>query len=248
MEVIPLFSWDSRKILNFDNSVIPPAVHDKNQLYLLMKSLEKLQVCSGVSVENYQDLLPDNDNTPVYKTTSGDPAAFVESMPAHGCKKCLRSTKCVILLQGVACCKACLQTNHYMRTLKSRSNNIGHSSKHTLYDYMSKDKLLEHSREMADKIHVMQTKIKRLEEYQREMSTVGSNTDSDFRKLFQQLYKGLNKVVEKHDNNTCYWEGCNLETEFKSPELLLGHSVHKVYILKQTMMLHQLTGNILASG
>ena len=115
-----------------------------------------------------------------------------------------------------------------MRTLKSRSNNIDHSSKHTRYDYMSKDKLLEHSREMADKIHVMQTKIKRLEEYQREMSTVGSNTDSDFRKLFQQLYKGLNKVVEKHDNNTCYWESCNLETEFKSPELLLGHikSVH----------------------
>ncbi len=43
---------------------------------------------------------------------------------------------------------------------------------------MSKDKLLKHSREMADKIHVMQIKIKRLEEYQREMSTVGSNTDS----------------------------------------------------------------------
>ena len=217
------------KILNFENSVIPPAVHDKNQLYLLMKSLEKLQVCSGVSVENYQDLLPDNDNTPVYKTTSGDPAAFVESVPAHCCKKRLiRSTKCDILIQGVACCKACLQTNHYMRTLKSRSNIIGYSSKHTRYDYMSKDKLLKHSREMADKIHVMQIKIKRLEEYQREMSTVGSNTDSDFRNLFQQLYKGLNKVVEKHDNNTCYWEGCNLETEFKTPELLLGHikSVH----------------------
>ena len=75
-----------------------------------------------------------------------------------------------------------------MRTLKSRSNNIGHSSKHSRYEYMSKDKLLEHSREMADNIHVMQIKIKRLEEYQREMSTVGSNTDSDFRNLFQQLY------------------------------------------------------------
>jgi hypothetical protein len=125
------------KILNFDNSVIPPAAHDKNQLYLLMKSPEKLQVCFGVSVEKYQDLLPDNDNTPVYKTTSGDPAAFVESVPAHYCKKRLRSTKCVILIQGVACCKACVQTNHYMRTLKSRSNNIDHSSKHSRYGYMS---------------------------------------------------------------------------------------------------------------
>ncbi len=35
-------------------------------------------------------------------------------------------------------------------------------------------------------------------------------------------------MVEKHDNNTCYWEGCNLESEFKMPELLLGQikSVH----------------------
>ena len=94
---------------------------------------------------------------------------------------------------------------------------------------MTKDKLLEHSRQMADKIHMMQVKINRLETYQREMSTVGSNTDSDFRNLFQQLYKGLGKIVEKHNNNTCYWDFCQSENEFKSPELLLQH-INDVHI------------------
>lgn len=32
--------------------------------------------------------------------------------------------------------------------------------------------------------------------------------------------------MEKHDNNTCYCDGCRVENEFKSPELLLGHIKH----------------------
>ena len=55
------------KIFNFDNSVIPPSF--MGVVYLLMTSLEKLLLCSGVSVENYQDLLPVNDNTPVYRVS-----------------------------------------------------------------------------------------------------------------------------------------------------------------------------------
>ena len=61
------------------------------------------------------------------------------------------------------------------------------------------------------------------------MSTVGSNTDSDFRNLFQQLYKELGKIAENHNNNTCYWDFCQSENEFKSPELLLQH-INDVHI------------------
>ena len=216
--------------LNLSQNDILQKVHDKNQLNLLMKSLEKFQICPGISAENYLDQLPESNNTPVYKTTDGQPAAFVESVPGNFHQQIIRSTKCSILVQSTACCTACSQTNHYMRTLKSRSREINQtSSKHARFDYMTKDKLLEHSRQMADKIHMMQVKIKRLETYQREMSTVGSNTDSDFRNLFLQLYKGLGKIVEKHDNNTCYWDFCQSENEFKSPELLLQH-INDVHI------------------
>lgn len=89
---------------------------------------------------------------------------------------------------------------------------------------MSKEKLIENSKEMAAKIHRMQVKLKRLEQYEREMKTVGNNSDSDFRTLFRQLYKGLSNNTEKQKTNICYWEDClHLEHEFKSPELLLKH-------------------------
>jgi hypothetical protein len=42
----------------------------------------------------------------------------------------------------------------------------------------------------------MQVKLKRLEQHQQEMSTVGNNTDSDFRTLFKQLYEGISKNIE----------------------------------------------------
>ena len=51
----------------------------------------------------------------------------------------------------------------------------------TRFNYMSKERLIENSKEMAAKIHRMQVKLKRLEQYQQEMSTMGNNTDSDFR-------------------------------------------------------------------
>lgn len=42
------------------------------------------------------------------------------------------------------------------------------TSNHTQYDYMTKDKLLKNSREMAEKMHAMQVKLKRLEQYKKE--------------------------------------------------------------------------------
>jgi hypothetical protein len=50
----------------------------------------------------------------------------------------------------------------------------------------------------------MQTQMKRLEKYQEDMSTVSGQTDSEFRKLFNDLYDGISKKVEKCNNYIIY--------------------------------------------
>jgi hypothetical protein len=105
--------------------VIPQTVQNKNQLYLLVKSLEKIN----------KSLLPENNVSPVFNTIDGEPGVFVETMPKNSCvyEKCVRSTKCSFLIQDGTCCKECLQVEHYLRTLKSRSqkSNQNNHSKHT---------------------------------------------------------------------------------------------------------------------
>jgi hypothetical protein len=164
-----------------------------------MKSLEKINICLGVSVENYKSPLPENIISPVFKTIDGEPGAFVETMPKNSCvyEKCVRSTKCSFLIQDGTCCKYRLQAEHYLWTLKSRSqkSNQNNHSKHTRFDYMSKENVIQNSREMAAKVHRMQVKLKRLEQYQQEMSTVGDCTDSNFRTLFNSYMKDLAKLL-----------------------------------------------------
>jgi uncharacterized Zn-finger protein len=94
---------------------------------------------------------------------------------------------------------------------------------------MSKERLVENSKEMATKIYQMQVKLRRLEQYQQEMNTVGYNTDSDFRKLFKQLYEGISQRIDKQESNVCHWEDClQVEHKFATTELLQKHisSVH----------------------
>ena len=70
----------------------------------------------------------------------------------------------------------------------------------------------------------MQVKLKHLEQYQQEMSTVGNSTDADFRSLFKQLYDRLSKNIDKQENNICYWEDCfHLQHDLKTPEMLIEH-------------------------
>lgn len=214
---------EKRKSLDV-NLDLPQTIHRKDQLYLFMTSLEKLNICSAILAEKYINLLPEENTTPVFKTNCGDPGAFVETTPTCGNKKYIRSAKCSLLSKDT-CCKECMRVDHYMRTLKSRSqNSVKHQSKHTRFDYMSKERLVENSKEMARKIHQMQVKLQRLEQYQQEMNTVGYNTDSDFRKLFKQLYEGISQRIDKQESNVCYWEDClQVEDKFATTELLQKH-------------------------
>ena len=86
-------------------------------------------------------------------------ATFVESVPGNYYQHIIRSTKCSMFVKSASCYTAYSQTNHYMRMPKSRSQKIDQTSKHARVDYMTKDKLLKHSRQMADKIDMMQVKI-----------------------------------------------------------------------------------------
>ena len=121
---------------------------------------------------------------PIFKNKDGQPAAFVEPIPSNYDKKLIRSSNCSLFLPiGGAClqCESCFRTDHYMRTLKSRSKNTSNNtfSKFTRYDYMTKDQLVEHSRRTAETLHGLQVRLRRLQEHQESMATVSSETDSD---------------------------------------------------------------------
>jgi hypothetical protein len=221
-----LFYMGKERMLNVDQCPLPPVITELNHLTLVMNTLENFKICSGVSIENYQNILPPDPHIPVFKTSNGQPGAFLEWDPINVEQKVIRSSKCCIFLIPEAnCCKACCETNHYMRTLKSRTSQQSSApvSKHKRYDYMSKDELVEHSRDTANKLHAMQVRMKRLEEYQENMSTVGSKTDSEFRQLFEDLFHGLKKKVEKNNDKACYWDNCNSNNDFNTAELLLKH-------------------------
>lgn len=222
-----LLYMGKERVVNVEQCMLPTVIHELNHLKLLMKTLEKLTICPGVPSEKYESILPQAFDVCVFKTTEGQPGAFLECDPINVKKKVIRSNKCCTFLVSEDTnnyCKACCETNHYLRTLKSRSQQSNQSgSKHKRFDYMSKDELVEHSRSTAKKIHSMQVKIKRLEECQENMSTVGYNTDSEFRGLFQDLFDGLNKKVEKNNNKACYWVNCDNNNEFNSHELLMKH-------------------------
>ena len=207
---------------------LPKSIHTQKDLYSFMQTLEKHSLCPGVSIEKYHDLPIDSD-APVFKNNDGQPAAFVEPIPSNFDQKLVRSSNCSLFLPiGSTClrCESCFRTDHYMRTLKSRNQNVSNNdtvSKFTRYDYMTKDQLVEHSRRTAETMHGLQVSLRRLQEHQESMTTVGCNTDSEFKELFTKLYSGFKNISDKHTNIVCCWQNCETGGEFVSTEQLFGH-------------------------
>ena len=164
---------------------------------MFIEQLESCCICPGVLASEYDDQVQGihGCEIPVYKTVAGEPAAYVERLPSNLEVKIIRPTKCPLIVKAGARCEACVQVNHYMRTIKSRSKNknVESMTKFVRFDYLTKDDLVEKSRHMAEQIHKLETRVKRLKEHQDTMRTVGQVTDADFRMLFDQLSTGLKK-------------------------------------------------------
>lgn len=96
-------------------------------------------------------------------------------------------------------------------------------SKHTRFDYLNKNELLQLLRERTSEMRYLQEKIKRLEAYREKMSEVGRGTDADFRVLFGKLQKGMKSRKEKLENTKCLWKGCLKNDKFEDVEHLYAH-------------------------
>ena len=104
-----------------------------------------------------------------------------------------------------------------MRTIKSRQKlNQDLPPKYTRFDYMTKEQLIQHNRKTSATVHQLQLRLKRLEEHQENMTSVGFNTDADFKQLFQQLYNGFKNISDKQmDNELCHWENFECQDKFQ---------------------------------
>jgi hypothetical protein len=91
------FHMGKPRTMHIDPDILPPIVHERKLLHLLMKSLEKFKICPGLSTENYLSILPDSLSTPIFSTSDGEPGAFVEVNPINVEEQVIRSTKFAIL-------------------------------------------------------------------------------------------------------------------------------------------------------
>ena len=91
------FHMGKPRTMHTDPDILPPIVHERKQLHLLMNSLEKFKICPGLSTENYLSILPDSLSTPIFNSSDGKPGAFVKVNSFNVQEQVIRSTKCAIL-------------------------------------------------------------------------------------------------------------------------------------------------------
>ena len=127
-------------------------------------------------------------NEQIFKTKSGEAAAYAETLISKFQQKIIRSSKCSLLLpydEVVPCmnvCDMCKKTVHYLRTLKSKHSQQDTNqplSKFTRLDYLSSEDLLNYARNSARKFRTLKMRISRLEKAKAKMQQVGSSSDTD---------------------------------------------------------------------
>ena len=204
---------------------------------MLLQTLQRLTVCGGCDFEKYSQYLDMSSGDTVYKTNNGEPAAFVETNLSNFHSKIIRSAKCSVLLpyndlvSTKKVCDSCCHIEPYLRNIKSinkakqnvDSDETPKQSKFTRLDKLSYSELLNVARNSSKKLHSLNIKMKRLEEYKEKMENVGKETDDDLKFIFNQLYKGIKKNRKNQENPVCEWKGCNIEERFSDCEALFQH-------------------------
>ena len=211
-------------------SDVPPKIRTLGDLKLLVNTITKSKSCEAITYEKYKDLVS-SFNEPIFKTKSGEAAAYAETLISKFQQKIIQSTKCSLLLpydEVVPCmnvCDMCKKTEHYLTTLKSKHSQQDTNqplSKFTRLDYLSSEDLLNYARNSARKLRTLKMRISRLEKAKAKMQQVGSLSDTDLRYMFDKLQNGVERNSFKLENPVCHWKGCELG-KFTDVECLFEH-------------------------
>ena len=73
---------DNAKILG-EWADIPGVITLVSELQLLMSTVENCRICRGCPYENFKDVVPVNENEPVFHTKSNDGEAYIEYRHFH---------------------------------------------------------------------------------------------------------------------------------------------------------------------
>ena len=210
---------------------VPEKIQSFTDLEIMLRDLQRLKKCPAVEFGKFGDLFCSNESGIAFKTTLREPAGYIETLPSQFHKKVIRSAKCTIFLPsmdtaGNSPCDSCNKSEHYLRTLRSRSITAKSieekQSKFKRLDQMEHDELLKTARETSQKYKLMHDKVRRLDAYKSKMENVGSTTNEDLTQLFGDLQKALKDKRSMCESPVCKWDSC--KKQFCSCEELLDHT------------------------
>lgn len=231
------FEGKKRNIdLNWFN--VPSKIGIFSELKSTLNSFKRLKPCPAIDFLKFEDVCTSCDNGIVFKTSKGQPAAFVETVPSNFHKRIIRSATCFMYLQDLESkyvfpCNSCKKVAQYLRTLRStktdQSNLQPMAIKFARLDQLNHKELLNTARETSRKLKIMNDQVRRLKTFKEKMTSVGPKTNDELTSLFKNLRKGLEEKQKCYKHPVCKWALCN--ENFGSCEELLEHT--KTHIIIQ---------------
>ena len=81
-------------------------------------------------------------------------------------------------------------------------------SSHIKFSCYTKEELILHAKSQHAEIKKIKKQVDRLQEYKKNMTNVGSKTNTDLTFIMDNLHKGLTARNKKFENPVCKWEDC----------------------------------------
>lgn len=214
-------------------SFTPASISNFDGVATLLRTVENASSCKGCSYEKYETLIESRPEGGTFTSRDGTMTAYLEESWAPD--RCIRTTLCTQVVTSGSQCMHCRSFDNTLRSQLSKVNNrTEESRKYTALTYLSRDELLERTREQAAKIHNLQTQKHRLQEFRERM--VFTKHNAEYEDLFKKLTAGLNRIELQTKNPTCKWEEC--EKTFSSTDDLLQHiDIKHIQMMQHSCML-----------
>ena len=143
-----------------------------------MPTVENCRICRGYQYENFQDVVPVNENEPVFHTKRNDGAAYIEYRHSHFHEKIIRSMSCMVFLPGSddvvhkrTVCEFASKQNTICAPKKSRYHQRSQDEKNDestaklkpgqTFAVMFKEELLEIIRQQSSELKALHKRVKR---------------------------------------------------------------------------------------